>query len=64
MARAIARRDHDVAIYTTNFNGATDLGLPLGEPFDIDGVEVGYYGVFALFLENLFRSGPPTRRRC
>ena len=30
MAHAIARCGYDVAIYTTNFNGASDLDLPLG----------------------------------
>ena len=30
MARAIAHWGHDVAIYTTNFVGASDLDVPLG----------------------------------
>jgi hypothetical protein len=34
MARAMARRGHEVSIYTTNFNGADDLDVPLGVPVD------------------------------
>lgn len=52
MARAIARRGHDVAIYTTNFDGASDLDVPLGEPVTVDGVEIRYYPVhFPRFWE-------------
>ena len=32
MARAIAHWGHDVEIYTTNFDGASDLDVPLGMP--------------------------------
>jgi hypothetical protein len=46
MARAIARRGHDVAIYTTNFNGASDLDVPLGEPVYMEGGEVRYFAVY------------------
>ena len=58
MARAIARRGHDVAIYTTNFDGASDLDVPLGEPVDIGGVEVRYHPVhFPRFWETSFPLG-------
>ena len=58
MARAIARRGHDVSIYTTNFNGASDLDVPLGVPVDAGGVTVYYYPVhFPRFWEASFPLG-------
>ena len=47
MARAMARRGHEVSIYTTNFNGADDLDVPLGVPVDSGGVMVTYFPVHA-----------------
>jgi len=47
MARAMARRGHDVAIYTTNFNGTDNLDVPLGVPLDSGGVTVKYFPVHA-----------------
>ncbi len=47
MARAMARRGHEVSIYTTNFNGADDLDVPLGVPVGSGGVMVTYYPVHA-----------------
>ena len=43
----MARRGHDVSIYTTNFNGPTDADVPLGVETDIDGVSVTYFPVHA-----------------
>jgi hypothetical protein len=52
LARAIARRGHDVSIYTTNFDGASVLDVPLGVPVDAGGVTVYYYPVhFPRFWE-------------
>ncbi|MFT5485888.1 MAG: glycosyltransferase involved in cell wall biosynthesis [Paracoccaceae bacterium] len=47
MSRAMARRGHDVTIYTTNFNGADDLDVPLGVPVESGGVTVKYFPVHA-----------------
>ena len=38
MAQGRARRGHDVAIYTTNYDGATDADVPLDRPVDEGGV--------------------------
>ena len=35
MARAIAHWEYDEAIYTTNFDGASDLDVPLGMPVKV-----------------------------
>jgi len=60
MVRAIAPRGHDDAIYNTNFNGASDLDIPLGEPVDIDGVEVRYFAAYlSRFWKTFFALGPP-----
>ena len=55
MARAMVRRGHDVAIYTTNFDGADNLDVPLGVPIDDGGVKVTYFPVHApRFWETCF----------
>lgn len=60
MARAIARRGHDVAIYTTNFNGASDLDAPPSETVDIEGVEVRYFAMYLpRFWKTSFALGRP-----
>jgi glycosyltransferase involved in cell wall biosynthesis len=63
MARAMARRGHEVAIYTTNYNGATDLDVPLGVPVEAgDGVTVKYFQVHApRFWETCFPLGRALR---
>jgi len=48
LSAALARRGHDVHVYTTSVDGASDLDVPLGEPVDIDGVKVHYFRVPAL----------------
>ena len=45
MAQGLARRGHDVAIYTTNFDGDADADVPLDTPLDTGGVAVRYYQV-------------------
>ena len=40
-------RGYDVSIYTTNFNGADDLDVPLGVPLDAGAVMVTYFPVHA-----------------
>lgn len=58
MARAMARRGHDVSIYTTNYNGADDQDVPLGVPVDAGGVTVKYFQVHApRFWETCFPLG-------
>ncbi len=48
LAAALARRGHDVHVYTTNVDGAADLDVPLGEPVELDGVRVHYFPVTQL----------------
>lgn len=63
MARDISRRDHVVSIYTTTFNGVSDLALPFGEPVDIDGVGVRYFPVYIPgFWKTPFALGRARRR--
>jgi len=45
LASALARLGHDVHVYTTNMDGDTDLGVALGQPVALDGVQVHYFGV-------------------
>ena len=47
MARALARRVHEVAVYTTNFNGTNNLDVPPGVPLESGGVTVKYFPVHA-----------------
>jgi glycosyltransferase involved in cell wall biosynthesis len=48
LAAALARRGHDVHVYTTSMDGAGDLDVPLDRPVDLDGVAVYYFRVAAL----------------
>jgi glycosyltransferase involved in cell wall biosynthesis len=48
LAAAVARRGHDVHVYTTSVDGETDLDVRLGQPVDLDGVSVHYFRVPAL----------------
>ena len=47
MARALARRVHEVAVYTTIFNGTNNLDVPPGVPLESGGVMVKYFPVHA-----------------
>ena len=48
LASSLARRGHDVHVFTTNLDGPDDLQVPLDRPVDIDGVSVHYFPVPAL----------------
>jgi glycosyltransferase involved in cell wall biosynthesis len=48
LAAGLARRGHDVHVYTTSVDGSDDLKVRLGEPVDLDGVAVHYFRVPAL----------------
>ena len=43
LCRALARRGHDVHVYTTSVNGPGDSPVPHGEAVDVDGVKVWYF---------------------
>lgn len=43
LCRALAERGHDVHVYTTSVDGASDSDVPHGEPVDVDGVKVWYF---------------------
>jgi len=45
LAAALARRGHDVHVYTTNIDGDADLDVPLDGPVMLDGVSVHYFRV-------------------
>jgi glycosyltransferase involved in cell wall biosynthesis len=45
LAAALARRGHDVHVYTTNIDGDADLDVPLDRPVMLDGVTVHYFRV-------------------
>jgi len=42
---ALARRGHDVHVYTTSVDGPADLDVPIDAPVDLDGVKVHYFRV-------------------
>ena len=54
MARAVARRGHEVTIFATNMNGLDDvLDVPVDEPIERDGVTIRYFPIqFPRFLGN------------
>ena len=60
MARAVARRGHDVTIFATNMNGLDDvLDVPVDRPIERDGVTIRYFPIeFPKFLGN---SAPMAR---
>ena len=43
LCRALAKRGHDVHVYTTSVDGPNDSPVPHGEPVDVDGVKVWYF---------------------
>jgi glycosyltransferase involved in cell wall biosynthesis len=47
LAVALAKRGHDVHVYTTNIDGDSVLDVPVGRPVDVDGVQVHYFPVSA-----------------
>src|SRR5579859_7765247 len=48
LSAALARRGHDVHVYTTSMDGPTDLDVPLDKAVSMDGVSVHYFRVPAL----------------
>ncbi|MEJ0087420.1 MAG: glycosyltransferase [Pseudomonadota bacterium] len=48
LASALARRGHDVHVFTTNMDGDENLDVPLDRPVVRDGVNVHYFPVPAL----------------
>lgn len=47
LAVALAKRGHDVHVYTTNIDGDSVLDVPVDRPVDVDGVKVHYFPVSA-----------------
>jgi glycosyltransferase involved in cell wall biosynthesis len=43
LARGLAKRGHDVHVFTTNVDGDGDSAVPLGQPVDREGVQVTYF---------------------
>ena len=43
LCAGLARRGHEVHVFTTNVDGHGDSGVPLGEPVPLDGVSVWYF---------------------
>jgi glycosyltransferase involved in cell wall biosynthesis len=43
LCRELARRGHDVHVFTTNVDGAGDSAVPLERPVDVEGVKVTYF---------------------
>lgn len=48
LCSALVRRGHRVSVYTTNVDGESDSGVPLGKPVEMDGVMIHYFPVPAL----------------
>ncbi len=48
LSAALARRGHEVHVYTTSVDGDRDLEVPHDQPVDLDGVAVHYFRVPAL----------------
>jgi glycosyltransferase involved in cell wall biosynthesis len=59
LCAGLARLGQDVHVFTTNVDGEKDSDVPLGEPVDIDGVQVWYFP--SRRLRRLFRSPPMGR---
>ncbi len=45
LARSLARRGHEVQVYTTNMDGPETLDVPTDRPVNLDGVAVHYFPV-------------------
>jgi len=43
MAERLARKGHEVLVFTTNSNLDEDLDIPTNRPIDVDGVQVWYF---------------------
>ena len=54
LCKALARRGHNVQVFTTNVDGRANSEVPVGVPVDMDGVKVWYFPV--PFLRKLYWS--------
>ena len=45
LCKALARRGHDVQVFTTNVDGKAESNVPVGLPVELDGVKVSYFPV-------------------
>jgi glycosyltransferase involved in cell wall biosynthesis len=43
LARALAERDHEVDVFTTNVDGDGESAVPVGRPVEKDGVRITYF---------------------
>lgn len=43
LCKALAQRGHEVSVFTTNVDGPNDSAVPLGQPVEVDGVQVWYF---------------------
>lgn len=43
LCRALVEIGHKVSVFTTNVDGPHDTAVPLGQPVDLDGVQVWYF---------------------
>ena len=43
LCKALAARNHDIHVFTTNVDGPDDSDVPLGRPVNIEGVKVWYF---------------------
>jgi glycosyltransferase involved in cell wall biosynthesis len=59
LCRALAARGHDVHVFTTNVDGASDSEVPLSKPVGMDGVNVWYFP--SSRLRRLYWSPPMGR---
>lgn len=59
MARALARRGHEVSIFTTNADGPGVLDVPLREPVERDGVTLRH---FPITRPRFWRTSPELAR--
>jgi glycosyltransferase involved in cell wall biosynthesis len=48
LCASLARRGHQISVYTTNMDGDDDSDVPLDRPVDLDGVLIHYFSVPAL----------------
>lgn len=44
LAERLVRRGHEVSVFTSNSNLDEDLDVPIGQPVDVEGVQVRYFG--------------------
>jgi glycosyltransferase involved in cell wall biosynthesis len=60
LCAALVQQGHRVHVYTTNVDGQGVSDVPIGQPVDMDGVQVSYFGVPA--LRRLYWSPTLARR--